>query len=316
MQSFFQEIGWFQERKSTIPIPLPGQVIKKKNGILQQLLWKNHVAEVFLENVTKKKYLYVEEKISNLFSSLNAPNPKLKNREAICEALEFAVTELPSTNPSDIYQHVIYRLYIREYKRSKAEQSWVRAGGEGVELFIERHYVDVFRPYEITIRALLTRNAKALALDEMGLSGQVGNSKLDIALYGQHQGRQIIFGGIHCKASLAERVSDDVPCSEAMMHRGLLSVLYTFDSKSFPPPRGDLINRGELGSPGQPSDKRKYIEDHGSFEACFSYNLRTVPSKDGTKSGKKIYVSSLTREDDIFPTYIIQKWNDYRKNLA
>jgi hypothetical protein len=117
------------------------------------------------------------------------------------------------------------------------------------------------------------------------------------------------------KASLAERVSDDVPCSAAMMRSGLVSFLYTFDSKSFPPPAGDLVNRGELGSIAQPSDKRRYIEEHGSFDACFSYNLRSVPSPEVTPSGKRIFVCSLKPEEDIFPSQVIDAWEKYKTNL-
>ena len=64
----------------------------------------------------------------------------------------------------------------------------------------------------------------------------------------------------------AERVSDDIPASRAMQAKGLLSPLWTLDVKSFPPPTGDLINRGELGTPDSPSDKRKYVELHGDFD--------------------------------------------------
>ncbi|MBD1942636.1 hypothetical protein H6F50_09755 [Coleofasciculus sp. FACHB-712] len=143
----------------------------------------------------------------------------------------------------------------------------------------------------------------------------VGDSKLDLALYGHHNGKRIIFGGVHSKASLAERVSDDVPCSEAMMRKGLFSFLYTFDAKSFPPPAGDLVNRGELGSYEHPSDKRKYIEEHGSFDACFSYNLRTNPSVSPTPSGKQIFVCSLKPEEDMFPSQVIVAWERYRARL-
>jgi hypothetical protein len=149
----------------------------------------------------------------------------------------------------------------------------------------------------------------------MGLTGVVGDSKLDLALYGYHKGGNLIFGGVHSKASLAERVSDDVPCSEAMMKKGLTSFLYTFDSKSFPPPAGDLINRGELGSNEQPSDKRKYIEEHGSFDACFSYNLRTIPSPESTTSGKRIFVCSLKPNEDVFPSQVLEAWERYKQTL-
>jgi hypothetical protein len=225
--------------------------------------------------------------------------------------LQYAINELPDLNPSDVYQHIIYRIYIREYKRSKAEQSWVRAGGEALELFIQRRYQSALKLQGIVIRALLSSQEKAKALREMGLSGSVGDSKLDLALYGNIEGELVIFGGVHSKASLAERVSDDVPCSVAMMNKGYVSILYTFDSKSFPPPLGDLVNRGELGSDIQPSDKRRYIEEHGSFDVCFSYNLRSRPSALETPSGKRIYVSSLKPNADLFPNFVVTRWNEF-----
>jgi len=45
----------------------------------------------------------------------------------------------------------------------------------------------------------------------MGLADTVGSAKLDVALYKTSPGSSQIFGGVHVKASLAERVSDDVP---------------------------------------------------------------------------------------------------------
>ncbi|NEW81963.1 MAG: hypothetical protein GZ094_06325 [Mariniphaga sp.] len=147
----------------------------------------------------------------------------------------------------------------------------------------------------------------------MGLEGEIGGSKLDLALYGNLNDKWVIFGGVHSKASLAERVSDDVPTSVAMMKKGLISILYTFDSKSFPPPHGNLLNKGELGSFANPSDKRKYIEDHGSFDGCFSYNTRTQPSINATKSGKMIYVSKLDKTSDHFVEFVSDSWEKYKK---
>ncbi len=314
-QKFFQDIGWFPGENRVIPLPLKGSIRKHKNGIFQQLVWEGQIKEVFLEAITETQYLKVEEYVSNLFAGLNVSRPKLKNREAITQALEFAVNELPDLNPSDIYQHIIYRIYLREYRKSKPEQSWVRAGGEALELFIERRYSPVLESYEISIKALLSSKAKAEVLKEMGLAGKVGDSKLDLVLYGNYEGQKVVFGGVHSKASLAERVSDDVPCSEAMMKQGFTSFLYTFDSKSFPPPAGDLVNRGEMGTNEQPSDKRRYIEEHGSFDACFSYNLRTIPSLKSTPSGKRIFVCSLKPAEDVFPSKIVAAWEKYKNNL-
>lgn len=314
-QKFFQDIGWFPGEGKVVPLPLKGSIRKHNNGIFQRLVWEGQIKEVFLERITATEYLKVEEYVSNLFAGLNVLRPQLKNREAITQALEFAVNELPDLNPSDIYQHIIYRIYLREYKKSKSEQSWVRAGGEALELFIERRYSQILESYGITIQALLSSKAKAAALKEMGLTGKVGDSKLDLVLYGNYEGKKIVFGGVHSKASLAERVSDDVPCSEAMMKKGFTSFLYTFDSKSFPPPAGDLVNRGEMGSSEHPSDKRKYIEEHGSFDACFSYNLRTIPSDKYTPSGKHIFVCSLKPAEDVFPSKIVAAWEKYKNSL-
>lgn len=314
-QQFFQDIGWFPGDEGVVPLPVRGVVEPHQRGVLQQLIWQGQIRSVLLEGITPEQYLRVEMEVSRIFAALNADKPVLKNREAIVQALVFAVRELPALNPSDMYQHIIYRLYLREYRKSKAEQSWVRAGGEAMELFIERHYQPILEPYGITVRALLSGAAKAEALAEMGLTGVVGDSKLDVALYGEHAGRRIIFGGVHSKASLAERVSDDVPCSQAMMRSGYVSFLYTFDSKSFPPPQGDLINKGELGTHAQPSDKRRYIEDHGSFDACYSYNLRTHPTHGEPRSGKKIYVCSLKPDEDVFPAHVVAAWERFQSRL-
>ncbi len=107
---------------------------------------------------------------------------------------------------------------------------------------------------------------------------------------------------------------DDVPCSEAMMEAGIVSYLFTLDSKSFPPPAGDLVNRGEFGTPNQPSDKRRYVEEHGSFDACFSYNLRTVPSRAPTPSGKAIFVASFKPEEDLFPKFVVESWEQFKRS--
>ena len=119
------------------------------------------------------------------------------------------------------------------------------------------------------IEVLIGKPRKLVALKAMGISELVGSDKLDVALYIDDTDE--IFGGVHVKASLAERISDDVPCSREMMTNGFFSPLWTLDVKSFPPPHPDpLVNRGELGSPRSPSEKRKYVEVHGSFDHIFA----------------------------------------------
>lgn len=322
---FLSDVGWLGEDSSkNLPaMPIPGKARshigkgtaqgKKSNveGTIIEMAWQGQKKEVFIADMPVDGYLALESEISAIYKALNDGNGG-KNREAILQALTIAIDRFPDANPSDIYHHIVYRLYLREYTKTQADRSWVRAGGEAFELFLQAHYNVLLNPHGISVRWLYNDEMKASALNEMGIRGKVGGSKLDIALYGTSGDNQIIFGGIHAKASLAERVSDDVPCSEAMMQKGLFSYLVTFDAKSFPPPNGDLVNRGELGTLEAPSDKRAYIESHGSFNACFSYNLRTVASGAKTKSGRKIFVSTFNPQIDPLPAEIVKAWSGFQ----
>jgi transcriptional regulator with XRE-family HTH domain len=308
-KQFFRTIGWIAD--TSVPVPLRANAEPTETGIVLSMTTDDRLYKVILDSVQPDDYLRVEAQVSSLFAALNEPKAELKNRDTIAQAFEIAFRLLPNVNPSDVYHHIVYRLYLREYNRSKPEQSWVRAGGEGLGLFLKNHYTPKLEPFGIQAVPLYDdKNRQIAVLHEMGIYGTVGNSKLDIALYGSRNGEAVLFGGIHVKASLAERVSDDVPCSEAMIRRGFLSILFTFDAKSFPPPAGDLVNRGEFGSLEKPNDKRQYIEVHGSFDACFSYNLRTVPSPAETPAGKRIFVSRFG-ETDPLPRFAADFWTNF-----
>ena len=307
---FFQRIGWIPKTDVNVAVPIRASVDNVSNGILLNLVSNEFIQKVQLTGITSDQYLKAEEYISTLFNRLNIVEPSVKNRDAVAESLQYCFDNIPDLNPSDAYHHIVYRLYLREYTRTTPGQSWVRAGGEGVQLVVQQRYNTLLNKKGISLIPLSNEALRVKALTEMGIYGKVGNSKLDFALYGTKQGKQVIFGGIHVKASFAERVSDDVPCSEAMMRAGYLSCLFTFDAKSYPPPNGDLVNRGELGSPETPTDKRLYIESHGSFDACFSYNLRTVPSLRHTDSGKRILMSTFGR-NDLLPPFIISFWREF-----
>lgn len=316
-RKFLQEAGWMSEDINTsLPaIPVPGkaqEVIEKGTfkGTMIEMGWQGQKKEVFIADLPVAGYLALETAISDIYKKLNNGEGG-KNRDAIFQALNKAITTFPNVNPSDLYHHVVYRIYLREYTRTQADRSWVRAGGEAFELFLKAHYSALLNPHDIHVTWLSNDQHKMSALNEMGIQAEVGGSKLDLALYGKRGGKYVIFGGIHAKASLAERVSDDVPCSLAMMRKGLASYLVTLDAKSFPPPTGDLINRGELGSLENPSDKRAYIEAHGSFDACFSYNLRTVASGAKTSSGHRIHVATFNPQTDPLPGIVLAAWRAF-----
>lgn len=313
---FFSDIDWFIEttevNRGLPALPVPKEARDTAEGVAIPLAWQGEIREVVIGNLSAKDYLQLEASISSIYAPLNH-SKSVKNRDAIFQALSLGIDGYPMVNPSDIYHHIVYRLYLREYTRTQADRSWVRAGGEALELFLQAHYSKILAPYSIGIRWLVSDKEKAAALEQMGLTGLVGGSKLDIVLFGKVGKKEIVFGGIHVKASLAERVSDDVPCSEAMIKRGFSSYLLTLDAKSFPPPSGDLINRGELGTIENGSDKRKYIETHGSFTGCYSYNLRSVPSGEKTVSGRKIYTSTFDIKRDPLPAHIVAAWKEFQR---
>lgn len=238
-------------------------------------------------------------------------SPSDKNREAIRDAFLFILGRSPTANASDLWHHVVYRLYcdtFNNHRDQDAKQSWVRASGDALEVVLQELYTPVLAPHGIRIKALISRNQKRKAIEVMGLGALVGDSKLDVILDVQtDEDEWQVFGGVHVKASLAERVSDDVPCSRGMMAKGFWSPFWTLDVKSFPPPHGNLVNKGEMGTPKLPSEKRKYIEAFGEFDDCYSANSRTAPSEGKTPSGKRVYVLSLSQQPDPFAAEAIEQ---------
>lgn len=260
---------------------------------------------VVLQDVSDKDYAAITKTFTKLLQTSE------KKREAIAEGFLDAIRRCPRANPSDLWHHVLYRQYLKLHTASNPAQSWVRAGGEALEIFVGMLYNPVLIKHDLTLVPLISRERKRDALAALGLGGSVGNSKLDIAIAKKSEKGAKTVGGVHVKASLAERVSDDVPASAAMMKAGYLSILWTLDVKSFPPPHGNLVNKGELGTPDKPSDKRQYIEQHGSFDACFSYNLRSLPSPQHTASGKRIFVQNLSPQPDAFVRYLVEASGRY-----
>lgn len=270
--------------------------------------------QIDLPGVSEDTYTDTRDRLDQ---ALQLPEKLVKPRDAINAAFLHVLKESPGANASDLWHHVIYRLYceiLPHHRPQNPQQSWVRASGDALEGFVQAWYSPHTTPHGVRVEALISRDAKRRALIEMGLGSVVGDSKLDVALYVRMPGGGwAIFGGVHVKASLAERVSDDIPASRLMMQAGFFSPLWTFDVKSFPPPRGDLVNRGELGSPTAPSEKRKYVEVHGDFDACYSANSRTVPSSGATRSGKRVYTINLHHQPDQFVHDVLERAAEWRR---
>lgn len=235
---------------------------------------------------------------------------------AVARAFLAVAEECPYANPSDLWQHVIYRHLISS---GWSDNRWKRVSG----FALERAFVEIYsirlQPYGLRMRILPTATANGLLLN-LGIT-DIQSMKVDLFLDGWVGDTWRVFGAAHVKSSIAERIQDDVPASRAFMERGLLSIALTMDAKSYPPPHGSGVNYGELGgrSLGVEKErlKRNYIEVGGQFDGMFSFNLRTPPSPLNTPSGKRIYTMSLhERQPDQLVSFLCERWASHITPLS
>lgn len=241
----------------------------------------------------------------------------------VSDAVALVFVELmrhcPSANPSDLWQHVIYRHTL---SMGWNDAQWKRVSG----FALERALVAIYQP-RLMPRGLRMHIVKAAeanrALTRLDIHN-VKATKIDLFLEGRarREGSSlrptdewVVFGSAHVKSSIAERIQDDVPASRAFMDRGLTSIVLTMDAKSYPPPHGNCVNYGELGgrSVGVDKDrlKRRYVEVDGQFDGLFSFNLRTPASGNTTPSGKRIYTMSMHEDPDPLVSFLENQWMDF-----
>ena len=234
---------------------------------------------------------------------------------AVASAFMKAVTLWPHANPSDLWWFVIYRAYCdpynhpAEFARLSFEQSWKRTGGWALEEILVRHYASELKKHDITIE-IATGARKQTLLSQITIGRRLIPDKVDVILTGPED---VVFGVVHVKASFAERRTDDVPMSEALVKNGYFSPLWTMDCKSGPSARPS--NRGELGrATGNRSEKRIGIEDDAEFSACYSYNRNTIPTAHPPATKADIIVCDFTNPDDRFTEGVLQGWINFRSN--
>lgn len=261
-------------------------------------------AVVALDGVTDEEYKQLSDLLGRELERTD------KTYVGVAAAMATAVRICPNANPADLWVHLIYNQFRTRFGRS--DQSWKRVSGQAFEQLIISIYAARLVPLGIVMRTSIPLDATVLGLRAKGLGG----SKTDIILQGLHRGSMRIFGVIHVKASIAERLNDDTPASMALISEGYWSALATLDAKMFPPPHGDGVVRGEFGFTKQ-GDKRRYFEVAGQFSGCFSFNTRTPETLTSTKAVSKIV--SLTFSDpqpDKLVTAITDAWARFSATLA
>lgn len=285
--------------------------------------YAKHDAIYELKNATLAQFEVVirvmRDGLARLANAGDAPQNAVEAMKAtaVADAFMKAIQTWPHCNPSDLWYFLVSRAYVDPYNhpadfaRLDFGQSWKRTGGWALEKVVVRHYADFLRQHGVEIAIVESAEKKKIA-QAFGLSHRVEPDKIDVVLRGVKKGGPSIgFGVVHVKASFAERRTDDVPLSEALVKAGYFSPLWTLDCKAAP--SGRPLNRGELGSvKGAQFDgrsaKRKDIEDEEFFSDCFSYNLNTNPTPPDQVSRHRVHTCSFSNPDDAFSRAVIEHW--------
>jgi transcriptional regulator with XRE-family HTH domain len=287
------------------------------NDLVLQFDYADYEASYQLENASLEEF---ERVLRMLRDGLAGAQQK---SDAVVAAFELAVQLWPQVNPSDLWWFLIYRAYLDPFNHPAAEarrnfhQSWVRTGGWALERVLVGHYGPFLQKHGIRISIPLG-DEKELLIGQLEVPSRLEPDKVDIVLSAAGEdGCAVCFGVVHVKASFAERRTDDVELSKALVDAGYCSPFWTMDCKSTP--SENPVNRGELGELlGERGDsrsaKRKDFEVDGFFSACFSYNSRTKPTPQNQESvAAPIYVCNFRDPNDAFANFVRAEWDRFKK---
>lgn len=257
--------------------------------------------------------------LARLASAASKSEGALKT-EAVVSAFFRAVRLWPHANPSDIWWFIINRAYCdpfnhpARFARLDHGQSWKRTGGWALEEIAVRHYQPILGKHGIRV-FIADGPTKRLLSKSFKTKLPVNSDKIDVFLTGRRDGREICFGIVHVKASIAERRTDDVPLSESLIAAGYSSIFWTMDCKSMP--SASPTNRGELGPvrglfSDERNDKRKDFEVLGNFSACFSYNTNTLPTPQDQEVAARVYRCNFADPNDAFSNFVVEAWSRFK----
>ena len=237
---------------------------------------------------------------------------EMQPSDAVAKGFVEIASLCPQANPSDLWLQVVYRHLLAS---GWSDNRWKRVSGFALERALSTVYAPRLAEYDLRMVAFPSARVRS-ALSSWKIN--VSPSKADLVLQGKDAGEWLLFGIAHVKASIAERIQDDVPASTAIMNAGLASIILTMDAKSFPPPHGDCVNYGELGGRTigrqQQRIKRDYVEVHGQFDGLFSFNLRTPESPPEIPSNKRIHTLRLyDLQPDKLVRFLIERWESHMK---
>ena len=206
-----------------VPAPATGMTaIEENDGLAIKFRYDRFDAEYKLPGATRAQY----DEILNIMKAGLSGTTKRAN--AVSQTFLAAVNKWPDANPSDLWTFFINRAYCDRSNhpatnaRLNLEQSWKRTGGWALEQVLVSHYGSFLEGYGIILK--ISGKAEKSRLLGMIKDSRIVPDKADIlALYISQNSEQLL-GVIHVKASIAERRTDDVPMSQALIGTGHLSV--------------------------------------------------------------------------------------------
>ena len=298
--SLFQGIG---TDASTLDAPGRVTAIATSGGLEIVFRYDRHDAKYFLPQATVPEFNRVVNVLKDGLASANS------RANTVADMFLNAVQSWPDANPSDLWTFLVNRTYCDRSNHPKAnarlnlEQSWKRTSGWALERVLLSQYAAFLMQNGIAI-TISNRAEKSALLGGID-DPRIVPDKADVLISYDDRDEKQLLGVIHVKASIAERRTDDVPMSQALINAGYLSVFWTMDVKSFPSERP--VNRGEFGdvTVEQVSEKRRGFEEHGHFSACFSYNRNTEPTSVDNAAVARIFTCDFTNPDDPFSQFLI-----------
>jgi len=319
IQSETMFAGLLEEAEDSSPAELNRLVRGEQDGddLVVHFQYANYDAKYRLADATVEEleevFLALRNGLARLVATDSGDDEKQIKTNAVAAAFLKAVELWPSANPSDLWWFVVYRAFCdpynhpAQYARLSFEQSWKRTGGWALEEIVVRHYGPTLKKRGLNIE-IATGKRKNDLLSQLDIGRKLITDKVDVILTGPDDE---VFGVIHVKASFAERRTDDVPMSEALVKTGYFSPLWTMDCKSVP--SANPNNRGELGTAdGSRSEKRIGIENDGEFSACYSYNHNTKATIQDASKTAAIVLCDFNDPDDAFVQGAVAGWENYK----
>ena len=292
--AFFEGIG--QNAPVSGPLLYGLRAAASDEGLLIHFKYDQFDAEFSLPDATQQEF---NEVVKVLRDGLTTSK---RRADAVANAFLLAVKTWPDANPSDLWIFLINHAYCDrsnhpvDNARLNLEQSWKRTSGWALERVLVSHYGPFLGGKGLRLE--IPNKARKIRLLGHLDDPRVIPDKADVLVSYECEGSERLLGVVHVKASIAERRTDDVPMSQALLEAEHLSVFWTMDSKAFPGTRP--VNLGELGGvgDGQTSDKRRDFEEHGNFSACFSYNRNTIATtSDSDRAASRIFGCDFTNPD-------------------